>query len=612
MKIALLVPLNAAIIALFVYVLRRPNRLTYYAQGKVWLTWLSVAVITLMDELTSVFYAPAEAYRFIGASAIVFIAATSLLVRIITTRLVEIAEILEHHGLIGGGVYSFSYLVLGPVVSFVAVGSIMVAYVLTACISAVSAVLNATSFFPMPHAVNMTLALAIIWSIAGLNILGIRENARFTFLIFMFAAVVFLNLIASGIIELDTDSMSRLRQAVDQARGRLETGSWIATYHVLIGSIAGCILAYSGVESVLQTAGLVRSWKDISKAYIFLALTTGIATPALAALALSAPIDVSRHEGDLITHYATLVNGRPFGFLMAALACCALIMAVNTAFVASSELIERVAQRYGFSWMTATNRRQSLYRIHIFNAVFFSALIFLTEGSQMVLAQMYALGLIASFSINIGCLIIYRYFRGTKEIKRYSTNRFLTLLLWIVITSCFLFLAVTRPYGTALWGASTGAVILAGIAVARKRAPEIREIEKTDNEMELILYLAQSTAPDLQLYFLRPREEAWGSVKENEVYITFYSPRQGIPPKLGPNHFRFPLVKMDLYNRIIALLKVVEYEMPERRVTVHIGWPMSSWLDRMSIGVMVFKLMRLPRIFPNFEFVIKYPGRLPQ
>ena len=56
------------------------------------------------------------------------------MVHYMTTRLVEIAEILEHHGLIGGGVYSISYLVLGPLVSFVAVASIMVDYILTACV----------------------------------------------------------------------------------------------------------------------------------------------------------------------------------------------------------------------------------------------------------------------------------------------------------------------------------------------------------------------------------------------------------------------------------------------------------------------------------------------
>ena len=167
-----------------------------------------------MDEFTSIFYVPAESYRFIGSSAIVFIALTSILIRFLSTRFVEIAEILEHHGLIGGGVYSFSYLVLGPTVSFVAISSIMVDYILTACISAVSAVLNASSFFPAlsnsPHLV-MTLVFVSIWFVAGLNILGIRDNVRFTFAIFMFAALVILNLLASGFLNLDQGSMERIR-----------------------------------------------------------------------------------------------------------------------------------------------------------------------------------------------------------------------------------------------------------------------------------------------------------------------------------------------------------------------------------------------------------------
>ena len=109
----------------------------------------SIGVITLMDELTSVFYAPAEAHRFIGTQAIFFIAFTSLLMRLLSSRMVEIAQILERNGIRGGGVYSFSYLVLGPVASFVAVASIMVDYILTACISTVSAVINGTAFLPL-------------------------------------------------------------------------------------------------------------------------------------------------------------------------------------------------------------------------------------------------------------------------------------------------------------------------------------------------------------------------------------------------------------------------------------------------------------------------------
>ena len=147
MKLALLLVLNRRRVAgLFLWLFRRKNLLSYFSGGKWWLTWLSIAVITLMDELTSIFYAPSEAFRFIGTNAIAFIAITSLLMRFLSTRMVEIAEILEHHGIRGGGVYSFSYLVLGPTLSFIAVASILVDYVLTACISTVSAVENGLTF----------------------------------------------------------------------------------------------------------------------------------------------------------------------------------------------------------------------------------------------------------------------------------------------------------------------------------------------------------------------------------------------------------------------------------------------------------------------------------
>jgi amino acid transporter len=608
MKPVILLIINLVLVGVFLLLLRKKALLTYFQGGKVWLTWLAVATITLMDELTSVFYAPAEAFRFIGLSAIVFIPFTAFFIHYMTTRLVEIAEILETHGMFGGGVYSFSYLVLGPMVSFIAVASIMVDYVLTACISAVSAVENATSFFLMSHPSKMTIVLLIIWAIAGLNILGIRENARFTFSIFIFAAFIFFNLIASGIISFDSDSLIRLKVGFDQTTTRLQTGSFFRGYGIFIASIASCILAYSGVESVLQTAGLVRTWREIGKAYIFLALTVGLVTPVVATLALSAPIDFAQHEGDLITHYAALINGIPFGVTVAGLASFTLIMAINTAFVASSELMERVAERYSFRWLIATNRRQSLYRIHLLNATFFSVIIFITQGSQKILADMYALGLIASFCINMFSLLVYRYFMGTKEVAQFHTSRSITLVIWIIFMSCFFFLASMKPHGTLMWATVTSFVLVAGILVAKKRAPEIKEIGKTDSEMSMILYLAQSSCPEIHIFFRRPREEILceGSPKENEVYVIFFSPRKGIPPKCAVNEFNLPLGKLGLFHHMVSLLKLIEYEMPEQKVCVHIGWPLSSWLDRLSIGVMVFNLMRLPKRFPQFNFAIDY------
>ena len=171
-------------------------------------------------------FAPAESYRFIGASTLVFVALTSLLMRFMSTRYTEIAEILERHKIIGGGVYSFSYYVLGPMVSFIAVASILVGYIITACISSVSAVGNALPFTPYAQStyLQLPMALGIIWFIAGLNIIGIKADAGYLWHLIL-AAFVMLNLVASGLVEFgNLGSWDRLHAALAKSRGRPEPG----------------------------------------------------------------------------------------------------------------------------------------------------------------------------------------------------------------------------------------------------------------------------------------------------------------------------------------------------------------------------------------------------
>ena len=154
--------------------------------------------------------------------------------------------------------------------------------------------------------------------------------------------------------------------------------------------------------------------------------------------------------------------------------------------------------------------------------------------------------------------------------------------------------------------AGVGLKPVSGMAMAKKRGPEIAQLEQAENEMEMVLYLAQSPRTDLHIFFQRPREEAIEKPRDNEAYVTFFSPRQGIPFRMGPNHFRLPLHRAGMYQRILALLKVFDSEIEGRSIAVHFGWPMSSWLDRFAIGIMVFNLMRLPRLFPTFHFHMSY------
>jgi amino acid transporter len=605
-KFAVFLVINVTIIGAFAYLMTRKHLLSYFSKGKWWLTWLSVAIITLMDELTSIFYAPSEAFRVIGNNAIAFIILTSLLIRYLSMRMTEIAEILEFHGVKGGGVYSFSYIVLGPTVSFIAVASIIVDYVLTASLSTVSAVENGMAFIHLSETGKFMMQAGIIWFVAGLNILGIKENAKFTFGIFAIAALVLINLVSMGIIHSDAQSWNIIGDSfVNIAKG-MDEGNWFNAYFFVIIGVSSCILAYSGIESVVQTAGLVKSWKDVKKAYIFLALTTGIFTPLLAAVVLSSKIDHSAHETDLITQFARMVGGVPFGYVVGILASILLMMAVNTAYVASSELMERVAHRYGFHWMVKTNARQSLYRIHIGNAIFYTFIVYITGGNQMLLAEMYAIGLLASFTINLGSLLIYRYSKGTKDVRAFNTSRVGTLFLFAIMLSCFAYLGYHKPYGTLMWSSVTAIFLFVGVQVARKRAPEIKEIAQTDQPLNMIFYLVESEAENLHIYFRRPNENAPKVDDSSSAFISLYHPRQGIPEKVAPNHFRFASQSQSVYQGITEILYALDYELPHKKITIHLGWPTSSWIDRLSIGVMILSVMRLPKLFPRFNFAIEY------
>lgn len=607
MKVPALVILNIGLALMFFWILRRKNILSIFDNGRWWLTWLSVAIITLMDELTSIFYVPAESYAIVGVSAFVFIMATSVLMRFLSNRMVEIAHILEHHGIKGGGVYSFSYLVMGPKASFVAVASILVTYILTAAISTVAAVNNGGSLFSIDPVVAYIFMFAIIWAVAGLNIIGIKENARFTFFIFVAAALALLTMLTSAFIDPSPGQGEQIVAGFSHTWDNITEGV-IPGIGFLIFGLASVILAYSGIESVIQTAGLVKSWKEIKKAYFFLAVTVGIFTPILTMMVLTrTDIAFHEHELDLITHFATVLNGHWFGIVVGALASFTLIMAVNTAFVASSELLERVAHRYGFHWLIKTNRRDSLYRIHIMNAIFFTAVIAATAGSQSALAHMYAVGLVASFTINMGSLVWYRYKHGSSDIKEYFTSRTGTMVIFIILLACFAYIASNRLDGFGLW---LGAVIIAliiGLRVAKGRAPEKIEYAKLDldQQTDLALQIAE-TEKDFHIYMRRPKDVSEIRIGTNIAYVTLFSPRAGAPDKLAPNHYRFPFVNESLFDKLVELIEYVDYEIPDKNITFHLGWPTSSWIDRMSIGVMVLSLLRLPKHFPNHNFVIEY------
>src|SRR4029453_6004915 len=123
--------------------------------------------------------------------------------------------------------------------------------------------------------------------------------------------------------------------------------------------------------------------------------------------------------------------------------------------------------------------------------------------------------------------------------------------------------------------------------------------------MEMLLALGEVDGA-LNVWFKRPGE-ADLHAEQGTVFVTFFSPREACPLGLSANHYRFPIQGGSVYASIIVILELIEEELDGLDVTVHFGWPTSSWLDRMATGVFVAALMALPRGYPPLRFVMEHP-----
>jgi hypothetical protein len=241
---------------------------------------------------------------------------------------------------------------------------------------------------------KLSLELLIIWLIAGLNLVGARENAKVTYVLFGITAYVLTILAFLGISQLDHAQVYKVVASYKTTLSQdFLTLDPVKTIELISIGFGSTILAYSGIESVLQTHKLVENWKTIHKAYIMLGLTVGIFTPLIGTLALARVENPLDHVDDLITYYSKLVGTNIMAIAVVILASLTLAFAVNTALVGATELISTMADNHKAYWISTTNKFHAHYRIIIFMSVFFSFIVLITQGNQDIVADMYAIGL---------------------------------------------------------------------------------------------------------------------------------------------------------------------------------------------------------------------------
>lgn len=167
--------------------------------------------------------------------------------------------------------------------------------------------------------------------------------------------------------------------------------------------------------------------------------------------------------------------------MIAAAAFVALTFAVNTAMVAGTELVSTMAERFGIKKIATKNRHGNEYRIVIFLALFFSSVIVATGGSQAMVADMYAIGLVATFIINLSGLIVFRFTQGFSHIKEYKSSFFFkNVILLVIFSAVFLYLVSHKQNGAIFWALASMGMLFLGLVLKdfmRKRGGEVSKFD---------------------------------------------------------------------------------------------------------------------------------------
>lgn len=598
--------INIFLFFIFFRILSKKSPFIEFSGGRWYLTPLSVALPVLLIQLSSVFYAAGESFKHLGYHSLFFIIVASFFYNYLATRYLEISEIMHHHKMNGEGIFGFTKFVLGPLASFVFFASVFVTYLLTICIASVSAMGNNVHMFLGDENLRIFAGILLVWIIALIEILGIKIPQRILFYILGILILFFINLITLSLFNVTEERAGYLTLFFGDSIRYLSDSNPFNIYGFLVFGLSISALFFNAGGLVVSNNSFIRNWRLNFKTYLVIAFITILLIPALSILSYISEFNLQRGDIFYMPFYAAHVGGEILGFAFGIFSVLVLGVVIKLSFNHIAEALSTISKQINFLWIGKLNQRSSYYRIHILTAFLSTLFLLVLQSSQQRLAEMLAFGILINIGFVLITLFVYRYFRGSKEISIFKTSKAGTFFLFLFVFSMIIYLIIQKVLFTFLWIIITSAVFFVLYRIFKSKKQPQTEKKNYDNPMDLIFYLSEMSGDECNIYFVRPKESLDQNSINSSVYINFFSPNENLSNKVSENHFRFPYIGSRLLPSIVAVIELLKYEIPGTRLILHFGWPLSSWLDRISIGIMVFSIMKLPKIYPDDDFTIEY------
>jgi amino acid transporter len=398
--------------------------------------WRAAAIV-LNDLASSAYYAGGEAEQFIGKTAPWFILATMLLSYAVSQVYVESCSMF-----VRGGVYRVVKEALGGALAKFSVSALMFDYVLTGPISGVSAgqylvgVLNellAYAHVPLHLNNNATaaaVAIAVTLYFWWENIKGVPESSGKALRIMQLTTVMVVMLIAWCLYTLYVRTGWHLppfpyagNMKLDKASlGWLDRYQWahmITVVAVFVG-LGHSVLAMSGEESLAQVYREIEHPKlpNLKKAALVIFIYSLVFTSMVSFFAVMIIPDNVRPAftenliGGLSMHLVGSFPARlAFHVFVVVVGTLILAGAVNTAIVGSNGVLNRVSEDGVLSdWFRQPHPRfGTSHRIINMIVILQIFTIVLSRGDVTFLANLYAFGVIWSFSMKGIAVLVLRY-----------------------------------------------------------------------------------------------------------------------------------------------------------------------------------------------------------
>jgi amino acid transporter/nucleotide-binding universal stress UspA family protein len=407
------------------------------------------------DLGTSIYYVPGILFGQVGSLAPVFVLITTVAFVLVAAEHLEVAH--RYPG--GGGGVAAAGEAFGPRVAVLS-GALMVsAYFIAIALTVVTAGhYLATLHPPWPFGVRL-FSIAAVLFIGFASWIGVRGVAQLTLIAAVAALAVHVALLSAVVVRFHPADWADLFTNV----AKLQHLRWTET----ATGFAGAWLAFSGLESLSQIAPALREprQKVIRVATILLVASVLITVPVLTAVAVEAA--TSHHigaQGALLAAVARDFGGAHLALAVVVTGVLLLLLAAKVAFLGCYNVFQAIGELgYLPAAVAKSHSNEEAPRGAVLAVTAGAlALVLGTDGNPRMLAQLFAFGLLGSYTITSASLAVMRW-RERRRGAGFVFGIIATLALALPWVTSWL----TKLTATA-YGAGVTALLLAVGLVTRR------------------------------------------------------------------------------------------------------------------------------------------------